>query len=141
MPAYQSQKMNNLTNNESVVSYSPEDYLLPMFELSTAQLLNRLICAIFGIPLNLLVLALIIRSRLWSSRNIFRLGVTFFNLIALLQAVIELVLVYLYHRGDGSHKVLSIIDTEQNELLLCIFLSNFPGLVPLLFNDCRMPLR
>ena len=95
--------MSNFTNeteNETVVRSGD----LPAFRLTTIQQMSRFVCGVVGIPLNLLVVGVILRSRqLWNPRNIFWLAVTFFNLLALLQAITELSLFYLYQRGDGSH--------------------------------------
>ncbi len=74
---------------------------MPPFNLPLMLRINRLLCIIFGIPLNGLVLVVIVRSRqLWSTRNIFWLTVTFFNLLALIQAVMELVMFYSHQHGD-----------------------------------------
>ena len=84
---------------------SSED--LPLFRMKTIKQVNRFICVILGIPLNLLVAVVILRSKqLWSPRNIFWLAVTFFNLLALTQAIIELCIYYLFQRRDGSHETL-----------------------------------
>ena len=78
-----------------------------MFRLRTIQQVNRFVCGIIGIPLNLLVVAVILRSRqLWTARNIFWLAINFFNTLALTQAIIELAVFYLYQRGDDSHRIL-----------------------------------
>ena len=95
----------NETENETVVSLQD----LPMFRLITIQQVTRFVCGVVGIPLNLLVAVVILRSRqLWCPRNIFWLAVTFFNALALSQAIAELSLFYLYQRGDGSHQTLCL---------------------------------
>lgn len=74
---------------------------MPPFNLPLMMRINRLLCIVFGIPLNGLVVVVIVRSRqLWSTRNIFWLTVTFFNLLALVQAVLELAMFYLHQHGD-----------------------------------------
>ena len=94
----------NLTNETVVIS---EKHLLFMFRFSPVQLTNRFACIFIGIPLNVLIAAVILRSRkLWSPRNIFWLAVTFFNVLALSQALAELCLFYLYQNGEGSHQSL-----------------------------------
>ena len=96
--------MNNYTNG-TVVDVGSGDF--PMFRLRTIQQVNRFVCGIIGIPLNLLVVAVILRSRqLWTARNIFWLAINFFNTLALTQAIIELAAFYLYQRGDDSHRIL-----------------------------------
>ena len=102
--SYQSKRMSNFTNETLVNSGD-----LPTFRLTTIQQVNRFVCGVVGIPLNLLVVVVILRSRqLWSPRNIFWLAVTFFNVLALSQAITELSLFYLYQRGDGSHQTLCL---------------------------------
>ncbi len=100
--------MTNSSYNETFIEISPSNLEdLPVFRLRTIHQINRLTCGILGIPLNLLVMAVILRSRqLWSPRNIFWLAVTFFSVLALIQAIIELCIYLLYRRGDGSHQTL-----------------------------------
>lgn len=81
---------------------------MPVFQLSTFQLINRMLCTGFGIPLNVLILFVIIRSRSLnrSPRNAFWLTVTSFNLLALVKSLMELAVYYLHRRSDGSHVLL-----------------------------------
>lgn len=79
---------------------------IPAFRLSTIQQVNRMVCCSLGIPLNILVVAVVLRSRqLWSGRNIFWLAVTLFNLLAVAQSITELFIADLYRRSDGSHQI------------------------------------
>lgn len=83
---------------------------IPAFRLITIQQVNRILCCSLGIPLNILVVAVVLRSRqLWSGRNIFWLAVTLFNLLAVVQAITELFISDLYRRSDGSHQTVCII--------------------------------
>lgn len=80
---------------------------MPAFRMLPIHQVIRILCGVLGIPLNILVVTVILRSRqLWSGRNIFWLAVTFFNLIAVLQSTTELSIFYLHQRGDGSHLTL-----------------------------------
>jgi len=92
--------LRNIMHNIS--SYDIDNRRMPPFNLPLMMLrINQLLCIVFGIPLNGLVMVVIVRSRqLWSTRNIFWLTVTFFNLLALVQAVMELDMFYLHQHGD-----------------------------------------
>lgn len=80
---------------------------MPILVMPILARINRMVCTSLGIPLNLLVLSVIVRSRqLWSPRNIFWLTVTFFNLLALVQSLMELTIYYLNQGSDGSHVLL-----------------------------------
>lgn len=80
---------------------------MPAFRMQPFQHFNRLVSISFGIPLNLLVIAVVCRSKqLWYPRNITWLAVTFFNLLALVQSVVELGIFTLYKYNDGSHLLL-----------------------------------
>ena len=99
-----------MSNNDSLDESLDEWNDMPAFTLIGVQQINRFICGTLGIPLNLAVVAVVLRSKqLWSPRNIFWLVVTFFIIIALLQSVIELIVFYLYLRRDGSHVTLCAI--------------------------------
>lgn len=83
---------------------------IPVFRLVPFQRFNRTTCCALGIPLNILVVVVILRSKqLWSARNTFWLAVTFFNVLALIQSMTELSIFYLYRRTDGSHQTLCAI--------------------------------
>lgn len=98
--------MSNTTNETSV---GPGE-IMPVFRMIIFQRINRILCSILGIPLNIVVVTVILRSRqLWSARNIFWLAVTFFNLLALAQSMTELIIFYLNRRADGSHEILCTI--------------------------------
>lgn len=104
---------------------------MPVFDLTPVQQVNRFVCCIVGIPLNLTVFAVILRSKqLWSPRNIYWLAVTFFNLLAVLQAVTELTLFHLYQKQDGSHEILCkiysiIVGCPYNLLLTGLILASY----------------
>ena len=99
---------------------------MPVFHMRTFQQINRLGCVVVGLPLNLLVIAVVCRSKqLWSSRNISWLAVTFFNLLALVQSIVELCMFQLYKRNDGSHLILCQI---YSVLIGCPFALLLTGL-------------
>lgn len=87
---------------------------LAAFHLGFYQQVNRIICFILGIPLNIFVLVVVVRSRqLWAPRNIFWLGITLFNSIAEVDSIMELTTNYLYQRSDGSHRLVCQIFSTQ----------------------------
>ena len=64
---------------------------LRVFQWIPIQRINRIFCCGLSIPLNAAVVVVIIRSKqLWSSRNIYWLGVSLFNLLIDLESIIEL---------------------------------------------------
>lgn len=103
---------------------------MPAFKMILIQRINRIICSTVGIPLNILVLIVVLRSRqLWSPRNIFWFGVTFFNVIAILQSVAELVVYYLYKYYEGSHEpvcklYVALVGGPYGTLLACLTLAS-----------------
>lgn len=93
-------------NSSSTSAEAIDSSEVPGLAMPVILRINRIGCVAIGIPLNLIVLSVIVRSRqLWSPRNIFWLAVTFFNLLALIQSVMELTIFYLYQRSDGSHEM------------------------------------
>ena len=93
----------------------PDIFELAALHLTPVQQVVRIVCCILGIPLNILVAVVIIRSRqLWSPRNIFWLAITLFNSIALIELASELAVHDLYQRSDGSHLLLCEILSTQN---------------------------
>ncbi len=109
--------------NETISDSSFDNNRMPPFSLPLMMRINRFMCITLGLPLNALVLVVIIRSRqLWSSRNIFWITVTFFNLLALVQAFMELAMYYLHQNGDPDGfltcKIYSLIVACPYALLL-----------------------
>ena len=95
-----------------------EDILL-VHNMPLILRISRFVCITLGIPINGLILTVILRSRqLWSTnRNIFWLITTLLNLLAIIQAVIELVIYYVYqHQGPS----------ESDELLIYAVLAEWP---------------
>ena len=90
---------------------------IPVFHLIPIQRINRIVCSIFGILINGYLIGAIVRSRrLWTPRNIFWLGVTLFDVIAIWQSTVELVIYYLYRKSS-----------EDYYLPLCLVYSTLAG--------------
>lgn len=80
---------------------------MPVFRMRSFQMTNRIACCSIGVPLNIVVVAVVVRARqLWSPRNMCWLALTLFNLLALAQSAAEVLIFHLHTKADGSHELI-----------------------------------
>lgn len=82
--------------------------MLLVYNMPLIMRISRFVCITLGIPINGLILVVIIRSRhLWSTtRILFWLIIAFLNFIAIIQALMELVIYYVYHHQDPDSGIM-----------------------------------
>lgn len=106
--------MNTTNTNRMGNSYLPDIFELAAFHLTPIQLIVRIVSCVLGLLCNIAVAVVIARSRqLWSPRNIFWLGITLCEFIAVIESAVEVVLYFLHKQSDGSHKLLCQIFSTQ----------------------------